>query len=1092
MNPMDDVSESVWAIAASRKLADKPELVVDLMHVRHNLWAGGSYPPNSEFARPLLLDWTRKDSTVAGLSFFGDLASLHPKVGIYLAPPVSAMLWRRAYLQEERADLGMKIWRENPTMVMEALRNLPAIQKAQELFLKGSAAETPDTFAARRSLENIRSLYATGGLPDPADPPALLAAMAGWKPGPGLVTDDELNAAVAAGVARAIEKSRGQPDRLGAEVRDALAELALDQDKIGAQMQGLYARMLAEAAEREHEAERVQRIQEVVGFGRLFGLVVGLGNPAAGAAITTVVEQGVVLAQVIGTGLKVASLATGLGAVVAIGGALGMLGKQGGDPTVDAITKTMKAYVDALADFVQKNIGLVRADLARWNESATVRFERLQDSVNRIADEQVRQGTANRHLQEQARAAAVADAMTRLASAPSASSVMNALITAYLAATEGATAEALTGQRSERRQNLTRELCDVVYRPAAGTQYRWTPQDGIPSPAIVAQFLEIYPTLLADACDVLRAERPSASASGAAVPASAVASGSAGLSDLPWKSLAWPPGDVHAHTAGLLVGAGSIRSDALHLGLMSHAFEQMVAVMRQAMLDPTLQPGADPRTTLPVAQMLGDVRRTLQWARVVTLVLGSPTVRKESGAIWTRAAESVLRALVDSRRASGVLKDMHAPAATALLAGATAFADAGGARVFDLSLSKAYATPAPSERPPHENTNPIDVADDRETIFDVLRIAAHLGRPASIESVASWTDQPHSPQQPAWQGAGSYHEVWAIVLDPDGHPEHKFVLAYLFAHDHRRGLTGKQLTVVSSSGEWSPIKETTVGAGRTDTFHPARGRPKWSISNPDVLGPTDGRAYCPGPYDDFVAVALQEALRALASPSGLESRYEKLRAHFAAQGIEIALHMGAMPEPGQVAQGMLMRALARAASSSLDEGLLLQAHRAWQCALTSAIASADQGGFLDDAVRHLVQCPRWLRDRDEHHALLKTPESQQAFGGAELLPLAGLQTPNNAQGGLVPVRAALHPHASCALLIGADGLSIRLVRQPVAQAPAAGPQADAPALNTAPVAPGRHQTDTVLPATNRAMQRFEQLMILVAQMDDAPLASDAG
>lgn len=1085
MTTYDDVADSVWAIAASRKLADKPELVVDLMHVMNNLWAGGSYPHNAEFARPLLLDWTRKDSTVAGLSFFADLANLHPKFERYLGPAVSATLWRRTYLQEERADLGMKIWRESPTMVMEALHNLPAIQKAQELFLKGSASETPDTFAARRSLANIRSLYDEGGLPDPADPPALLAAMAGWTPGPGSETHDELNAAVAAAVARAVEKSRGQPDRLDAEVRDALTGLALDHDKLGEQMQRIYAQTLKDVAEREREAERVHRIQEVVGFGRLLGLVIGLGNPAAGVAITTVVEQGVVLSQVIGTTLGIASLATGLGAVVAIGGALGMLGQQGGDPTVDAITKTMKAYVDALAEFVQKNIGLVRADLAQWNESTTVRFERLQDSVKRIADEQIRQVTANRHAQEQAQAAAVAEAMTRLASAPSPSSVLNAMTTAYLAATEGATSEALTGQRSERRQSLTRELCDVIYSSAAGTLYRWTPQDGIHSPSIVAQFLEIYPTLLADACDVLRAELRSATASGAAVSASAEASGSGGLSDLPWKSLEWPPGDVHAHTAGLLVGAVSrIPNDALHLRLTSHAFEQMVAVMRQAVIDPTLQPSTDPRTMLPVAQMVGDVRRTLQWARVVTLVLGSPTVRKESGAIWTRAAESVLRALVDSRRASGVLKDMPAHAATALLAGATAFADDGGARVFDISLSKAYATPAPSERQPHEKATPIDVADDRETIFDVLRIAAHLGRPARIESVASWTDQPHSPQQPAWQGAGSYHEVWAIVLDPDGHPEHEFVLAYLFTHDHRRGLTGEQLTVVSSSGEWSPIAETTVGAGRTDTFHPARGRPQWSISKRDISGPTDGRAYCPGPYDDLVAVALREALKALTLPSGLEVRYEKLRTQLAVRGVDIALRIGAVSDPGQVVQGMLMRALARAASSSLDEGLLLQAHRAWQCALTSAIASADQGGFLDDAVRHLVQCPRWLRDRDEHHALLNAPESQQAFGGADLLHLAGLETPHHAQGGLVRVRAGMKPDASCALLIGADGLSVSLARQPV------GPQDADPALDSAPVAPSRHQTGTVLPATNHAMQRFDQLMILVAQMNDKPLPPD--
>jgi hypothetical protein len=240
-------------------------------------------------------------------------------------------------------------------------------------------------------------------------------------------------------------------------------------------------------------------------------------------------------------------------------------------------------------------------------------------------------------------------------------------------------------------------------------------------------------------------------------------------------------------------------------------------------------------------------------------------------------------------------------------------------------------------------------------------------------------------------------------------------------------------------------------------------------------------------------VELQKALEALTSPSSLEASYEKLRAQLAVQGIEIELRMGAASEPGQVAQGMLMRALARAASGRLDEGLLLHAHRAWQCALTSAIASADQGGFLDDAVRHLMQCPRWLRDRDEHHALLNAPESQQAFGGAELLHLAGLEPPNNAPGGLVPVRsAALHPDASCALLIGADGLSVSLVQQPVAKTPVAGPQPAAPPLDTVPLAPGRYQIGTVLPATNRAMQRFEQLMILVAQMNDAPLPLDAG
>lgn len=1081
----NDARKALWVSAASKVLAAKPELLADLLFANQNLWSGEHVnPENDSFSRSLL---NRAFSTKFG-SGATDLASAVG--GPWVAGGVAATSFWDRISSMSRADRALEFWRQHPDFVVSAIKNLPEIERATHQIAKlygGSVAVTPLGLAAERSLERLESLYGAG-LPRLTDPPSLLTALAGGtNASPAAGIEGKAVAALKEGIDKGLKD-----EELFRYVDDELAKLTISQHEIRDEVENFISSWEAVLA-KDTEARDLAKAQaDAIAVGQLAGHLIGLVNPKAGSALTTFFEQSSVLFGAFSAGLTVVSMASGVGALLAIGNAFSAL-DQG--PTLEEeILSALQGGFERIALLMEVHFGTVINQIRGLSNKMDTGFALLGYRVDKIASRLARVESSRFLADLQIQAINMMSLTTRLELTLSAQDAAEACVQAYMTALGRAASEDFTGEHTSDRGALTRELASILRErdPASTQRWRMTGEQIL----AVSRFLELYPTLLCDARKML------------SLAGSEMADGE--RSNQADQYLRWPPQGMSARAAGAF-GSNLTHTSALLLPLSAIALTNLASVYRQALLNPTLRPPGE-----DIGTLLADCALALQVQRRLPLVLASEAVRSMASEQWLRSVESVLNEIATrrfdavnfrprAREHSGPQPGQAAVASAAACAGATRLIGAGGELVFELMLPDNPFTLAnipayvdgrlpsgvefvgtvavPRDR---LGLTPINVDSYADTVLVVASYLQSIGYSIQLQTLDI-----RSAGRADWHGPGDLTEVLQMSCKALDNTE--FLIGAIEVVDRRRGLPEESVKQVTVGGRMG-YDATEIGGWTEVTIH---ARPSLSplvirIDRGERFEPGE---YCPGTVDQRAEKEVRGFLDEASRSNWTTATLAALRKRLAVYSIEPKLKILTGSNLLEIVRRLQSQRWAALPSmaTQLDGETLENAHRAWQFALTSCISALDNGGRLTRTLNFLGRCPEWLRD-DLHTGMLSRPESQLAFGGVAANDISGAASVDELNRRERSLWMQLRPRdedrkrrtPGVALLLDPSSLSCRICSDE------SGPGEEKPLNFPMPAGLLDLRVASIMPSVDRALRAYEDALLLTIEVLALAAPKDPG
>lgn len=920
-----------------RILHDKPELIPDFLDLRNQVWKElPGNPYDDKYAKPWLLSNLEGEVGALGLdgaALIGNglalSASLLTKPNMWLmaAGGVIGVAAGGVKLVRDgqglsRKELGTRLRDQDHGMLTSMVSNTWAFEEALRKISTNPKANADMRNAAALGLDRMTAWRRQNGLPDVDTPLDQVVAQV-----------SDLNGEVAK--ARATAAQEHNPSKDYSKFESAfLAEL----EKIGQgvsdvkeKMQPLWDdlqhRMEQEALAAE-QAALEHTLGEVVAAGQILGFVVGLGDPRRGAAITTIFEQGAVAfkayramqgAAAAGAAIEIASIASGIGAVFAIAGALSAFGggSGGGPDPIQLMMEALNAIMDginqlgaqiqALSEAVRdlgKRTNLNFAELDRGLWQITTQISRLDDTLRRMKLEDI-----EREL---------FDSLRDFRSDGTGQAAVALLKRAYSIALSDATRNSLTGESMVPSQ-LARRVRGLADELALQTGIGSEGSGLTGSVQLLSLALEIYPTLLARAADAFM------SAGGEARRAFY--------------------GDHLFVSSGLadpLSGMSLADRRAIHPVTATRAVAAAVEASRHLLLRPDSRPKTDVGEALELPEMLRDIVRAAEWPRRVVEVVGSPVAAKEAAIAYAEAIEALLEwTLLARTRHTGLLKDWPLAYRSGVLLGACKVAefDHGELRSsWSMSFDDIHASAGtPQKNGGQGYGSELYRDEDLSQAFEALAMAARAGGTVRLESLRAWVGSPMR-NQPEWFGSGDYHEQVKITVqrpdeakpitwfyvelrDPGWYDNSRLQHGYMSIAD-KRSLFDEQPSIM-----W----RYSAGRGREAT--------QWE---------DDGAGIAPNgaPFSDEAYSAIEASI--IAVQNGVEGQgFQELAISLRDQNIEFSLYLGEIENPGEVAQASVFKSLCNELQATLPGNFSLPASlqenlsQAWLNLVSTGLAALD-------------------------------------------------------------------------------------------------------------------------------------------------------
>lgn len=923
--------------ATIRTLQGKPELIPDFLDLRNQVWKElPGNPYDDRYAKPWLLSQLEGDAGSLGLdgtSLIGSGLALSvslmtkPNIAVMATGGVIGLAAGGVKLVRDgqalsRKELGRTLWDQDSGMLTSMVSNSWAFEEALRNIATNPVGDPAMRQAAALGLDRMTAWRRDNGLPDVDTPIDKV-----------LTQISDLNGEV--GKARATAALKHDPatdyPRFEHAFLSELENIGQDVSDIKESLQPLWddlqQRMKKDALAAQ-QAALEHTLSEVVAAGQILGLIVGLGDPRRGAAITTIFEQGAAAfkafraiqgAAAAGTAIELASVASGVGAVFAIAGALSAFGGGGGggpDP-IQIVMEALKSITDGINQLGQKIQSLSEAvrdlgkrtdlnfaELDRGLSQITAQIGRLDDTLRRIKLEDI-----EREL---------FDGLRDFRTEGTGQAAVVLLKRAYSIAMSDASRNSQTGEDMAPTQ-LARRVWSLADELAPQTGLRSEGSELIGGVHLLSLALELYPSLLARAAGAFM-----------------LAGGEAR------RSFYGDSLRVDSRLADPLSSMPFADRRAIHPRMATHAVGAAVEASRYLLLRPDAIPEADAGGTLELPEMLRDTVRVAQWPLRVVEAIGTPVAAQEAAQAYARAVEALLEWTLPARAGnSALLKDWAALYRSGLLLGACTVIDLDQrVRRFDWSMSfdemNAGAGGPVKDGKPDFGSN-LWLDDDLNRAFGALTMAVEAGATVRLESVRAWVDNPMR-NQPEWFGDGDYHEQVKITVQrPDeANPQVWFYVELRDAgwYDMTR-LQHGYMSLADQKMRFDdvPLSNWRYGAGR------GRDATMWEDDGAWVL--PNG-----APFSDEAYSALHACITAVQEKTDGQG-FLDLASSLRNQNIEFSLYLGEIDDLGKAAQDCLFKTLCNELQASLPNTLSLPGSlrenlsQAWLNLVSTGLAGLD-------------------------------------------------------------------------------------------------------------------------------------------------------
>lgn len=979
MQLSEEQHHQVLTQATLRAMQGNKALVVDLFDLQEQLWKElPNNPYDKTYSKPWLLEYfggSARSQAFGATTLVGDGLALASS--LWRAPnPIVATaggvlglvgggaLLYRDHLTEERVQLGRKLWNEDYNLVASMVSNGWVIEKALVDIVSNNKVAPEMRESAREALARMATWRIDNDLPTQSTPLPQLLLLGG-------PADQKVEEAAAA-AAKAHDPNT-EADKYESRFLAELSKVGASVEEINKLLTPLseeFNRQAKAQLEAKEAAELERRIGEVVATGQILGLVIGLVNPKAGQAVTTAFEQGAVLYKSIrsmqaaldaGKAIQIASLASGIGAVFAIAGALSALGGSGGGPSpTEAILNAIQTVMEGISKLGEKVEDLSK-DVKSFSARTEVSFASVDRGLARLSDQIVKtEVTINAIKLEDIEGDLFAAARDFRATG-TAENAFDLLKQAYHMAIFEASRDSQTSELESpsRLAYLVWSLGDTNQSFANWTAAGAALTGG---PGLLATALERYPTMLVRATDwFLEADTTRRAKFGDSLEVGS------GLED-----------ELSKQTLS--------NRRAVSPFIATSAISAALDVARRLLLRPDLAEVLYPDADLQPDEMLRDIARVVQWPYRAVSALAAPEARAQARRAYFRAVEGLVSWVMAERlRASKLFKDWAPEFRYSLLLGAEQLSLKNQSDpLYRMSFERGGYSPAePNDHGLPDESSEIWDPYDLSAASYALDALVAAGGALTMTSIRGWVDQPIAGQ-PEWFGCGDFHETFVVTVHFVEAEKVPVPVLYLYLVDN--GLVSGY-----DGGFHHPIQEGGAEGQEVylHAFRAARGRQTemWDDDGPNVdainWGPFTDNGYVAinGWMEDVIAHKDKDGLAEITSR--MDGQGVSIRAFVLSQNLcEFARAKLLEAHTNEIANS-------RVAKVSIPQGLIQACSRAWLNMVTIELAQVESG---QSRIVPLLKClngtPPIVRgDASLLAAVFGDAKTQNAFWGSEVANL---------------------------------------------------------------------------------------------------------
>jgi hypothetical protein len=771
--------------ATLRAMENKPALVVDMFDLNNKIWKDvPNNPYNDQYAKPWALEYFEGPSgslSLGGIGLVGNGIALTASVprfgglqgmvaGGAIAIVGTGMQLYRDSLAEERTTLGKRLLNEDYNLVASMVASSWTVEKALNEIAMNQGAPTAMRTSARKSIDATSQWRKDNFLPDQSTPLEVL-----------LQTDYPIDLSIkkAAEAASTKHDPKTETEKFESEFIAELQKIGVSLEDIKVSIEPLAVdlkeRLKAKMTAVE-QAESERKLGEFVATGQVLGLLIGLGNPKAGNAISTMVEQSAVLYKTyramesaieLNKAIQMTQIATGLGAFLAIASCLSAFGGGGTGPsTTEVILSAIEQVFDGL-NKIGAQIEELSGEISSFSARTGVGFASLSVGIARVSGAiQNLENTINAVKQEDIEVD-LFNATRDLRFAPSYTSAIGVLKEAYTVAIKEASRLSQTGEstKSSALASMIWELSDnyrnFPERSSTGHTLRGGTQ-------LLSTAIEFHPTLLGRAAEWFLESDPLILAE-----FGVTLSVQSGLED---------------ELSSIALADKRVVSPQLTTTALAAALDAARILLVRPDLAITENPGAE----LHPAEMLRDIAKVVQWPYRVVNVLGAPEIRYQARIAYHRSLEKLMEWVLQARLSStDLLNDWSPVARCGVFMGVEQLDGIGNVDTY--RLYQHAAEPAePAEMTldeilkktkdlqrvlldvvPSPRTDGIPDTAERilrngeETLSPTLTVLIAGGLSLELSSLRAWVDQPLTGH-PEWFGSGEYHETFILTAKKNG------------------------------------------------------------------------------------------------------------------------------------------------------------------------------------------------------------------------------------------------------------------------------------------------------------------------------------
>lgn len=976
MQLSEEQHHQVLTQATLRAMDGNKALVVDFFDLQEQLWKElPNNPYDKTYSKPWLLEYfggSAGSQVLGGTTLVGDGLALASSLGRAPNPFAAATggviglvgggaLLYRDHLAAERVQLGRRLWSEDYNLVASMVSNGWVLEKALVDIVSNNKAAPEMRESAKAALTRMATWRIYNDLPTQSTPLPQLLLLGG-------PVDQKVEQAAAA-AAKAHDPNT-EADKYKSRFLAELRKVGASVEEINKLLRPLSEEFKKQAEaqlEAQDEAELERRIGEVVATGQILGLVIGLGDPKAGRAVTTAFEQGAVLYKSIrsmqaafdaGMGLQIASLASGIGAVFAIAGALSALGGGGGGPSpTEAILNAIKTVMEGLSKLGEKVEDLSK-DLKSFSARTDVSFASVDRGLARLSEQIVKTEITINAIKLEDIEGDLFAAVRDFRATGTAEKAFDLLKQAYHTAIFEASRDSQTSELESpsRLAYLVWSLGDSS-KPFAD----WTAAGAALTggPGLLATALERYPTMLVRATDwFLEVDAGRRAKFGDSLEVGS------GLED-----------ELSKQTLS--------NRRAVSPFIATSAISAALDVAKRLLLRPDLAEDLYPDADLQPEEMLRDIARVVQWPYRAVSALAAPEARAQARRAYFRALEGLVNWVMTERlKASSLFPQSEPVVRFGLLMGAETLTSGVWDPWYRMSFELGGDTAAePDDRGIPGHGSEIWASKDLSAAMMALDVIVAASGTLTLTSIRGWVDQPIAGQ-PEWFGGGEFHETYVVTAKVGGYQDVPVLYLYLVDDGSASWYEGGFHRHITQKGHEG--QEVYL-----DEFRAARGRKTemWDYDSPHM----DTINWGPFTDNGFVAVnAWLEDVKAAKDQEGLAELTERM----SQQGVSIRTFVGS-PNLCEFARSKLLEAhtneIAKSAAGkvAIPQGLIEACSSAWLNMMTIELALVESGqGRIVSLLECLYGTPPIVRgDASLLAAVFGDAKTQSAFWGGEAASL---------------------------------------------------------------------------------------------------------